>query len=223
MPQATTTNPWTQLGQFLRGSLPVLERVSRDERPLVPFKLGMLQGYLANHPDIVQAGLESEQWPPLARGRMDYIKYWYEGGLATKTGPVHDLHRDRMWIPNLADPAILERGIEEAVRWPEQWRDGGTIEAYEDLRRMAYGIGWRALTGESLHERRPVVYDALAAGDAWLGRLVHPLGTLRWRLPTPESRRGHRLRRELDSAIDSRRRRVATASKATTSCSTGSA
>ena len=68
---------------------------------------------------------------------------------------------------------------------------------------MAYGIGWRALTNESLHDKRPVVYDALAAGDAWLGRLVHPLGTLRWRLPTPESRRGHRLRRELDTAIDS--------------------
>ena len=45
MPQGTTTNPWIQLGQFLRGSLPVLERVSRDERPLVPFKLGQLQGY----------------------------------------------------------------------------------------------------------------------------------------------------------------------------------
>ena len=32
---------------------------------------------------------------------------------------------------------------------------------------------------------------------------MHPLGTLRWRLPTPESRRGHELRRALDSAIDS--------------------
>ena len=202
MPQGTTTNAWIQLGQFLRGSLPVLERVSRDQRPLVPFKLGNLQGYLVNHPDIVQEGLESEQWPPLARGRMDYIKYWYEGGLATKTGPVHDQHRDRMWIPNLADPSILEKGIEEAQRWPDQWRDGGTIEAYEDLRRLAYGIGWRALTGESVHEKRPVVYEALAAGDTWLGRLVHPLGTLRWRVPTPEGRKGHRLRRELDAAID---------------------
>jgi cytochrome P450 len=201
-PQRSTTNAWIQLGQFLRGSLPVLERVSRDERPLVPFKLGALQGYLVNHPDIVEQALESEEWPPLARGRMDAIKHWYEGGLATKTGPVHHRHRDRMWIPNLADPRILERGIEEATRWPDHWRDGGTIEAYEDLRRLAYGIGWRALTNESLHDQRPLVYEALAAGDAWLGRLVHPLGTLRWRLPTPESRRGHRLRRELDTAID---------------------
>jgi hypothetical protein len=110
MPPRDATNPWIQLGQFLRGSLPVLERVSRDQRPLVPFKLGTLQGYLVNHPDIVQQGLESEEWPPLARGRMDYIKYWYEGGLATKTGPVHDRHRDKMWIPSLADPGILERG-----------------------------------------------------------------------------------------------------------------
>ena len=55
----------------------LMERVSRDARPLVPFKLGALQGYLVNHPDIVQEGLESEQWPPLARGRMDNIKYWY--------------------------------------------------------------------------------------------------------------------------------------------------
>src|SRR3954454_3399530 len=202
MPQRETTNSWVQLGQFLRRSLPVLERVSRDERPLVPFKLGSLQGYLVNHPDIVQQALESEEWPPLARGRMDAIKYWYEGGLAVKTGPVHHSHRDRMWIPNLAAPAILERGIEEATRWPSQWQDGGTIEAYEDLGRLAYGIGWRALTGESLHEKRPGVYEALAAGDAWLGRLVHPLGTLRWRLPTPEGRRGHRLRKELDTAID---------------------
>ena len=128
-----------------------------------------------------------------------------------------------MWIPNLADPAILTAGIEEATRWPEQWTDGGTIEAYEDLRRLAYGIGWRALTNESVHDQRPVVYEALAAGDAWLGRLVHPLGTLRWRLPTPEGRRGHRLRRELDTPSTRSRPSVATASKETTCCVTGSA
>ena len=202
MANAGTVNPWIQLGQFLRGSLPVMERVPRDERPLVPFKLGGLQGYLVNHPDIVKEGLESEQWPPLARGRMDNIKHWYEGGLATKTGALHHRLRDHMWIPNVAHPAILERGIEEATSWTQQWTDGGTIEAYEDLRRLAYGIGWRALTNESVHEKRPVVYEALATGDAWLGRLVHPLGTLRWRLPTPEGLRGRRLRRELDAAID---------------------
>jgi cytochrome P450 len=202
MPKHGTTNPWIQLGQFLRGSLPVMERVSRDERPLVPFKLGVLRGYLVNHPEIVREGLESEQWPPLARGRMDNIKHWYEGGLATKTGTLHHSLRDKMWIPNLADPVILTRGIEEATLWTDHWRDGGTIEAYQDLRRLAYGIGWRALTNESLHEKRPVVYEALVAGDAWLGRLVHPLGSLRWRVPTPEGRRGHRLRRQLDTAID---------------------
>ena len=48
-PGPTQSNPWIQLGQFLRGSLPVLERVSRDERPLVPFKLGIPQG-LARQP-----------------------------------------------------------------------------------------------------------------------------------------------------------------------------
>jgi hypothetical protein len=113
----------------------------------VPFKLGFLQGYLVNHPDVVQQALESEAWPPLTRGRMDAIKYWYAGGLATKTGPVHHRLRDRMWIPNLADPAILTRGIEEATRWGDQWRDGGTIEAYEDLRRLA-------LCGSRLARRR---------------------------------------------------------------------
>ena len=32
---------------------------------------------------------------------------------------------------------------------------------------------------------------------------MHPLGPLRWRLPTPEGLRGRRLRRELDATIDS--------------------
>ena len=169
----------------------------------MPFKLGMLQGYLVNHPDIVQQGLESEEWPPLARGRMDYIKYWYEGGLATKTGPVHDQHRDRMWIPNLADPAILD------ARDRGSGALAGPVDATAARSRPTRTCGaWPTASAgapspnESLHDKRPVVYEALAAGDAWLGRLVHPLGTLRWRLPTPESRRGHRLRRELDAAID---------------------
>src|SRR6478752_1566141 len=168
MATAGAVNPWIQLGQFLRGSLPVMERVSRDERPLVPFKLGALQGYLVNHPDIVQEGLESEQWPPLDRGRMDNIKHWYEGGLATKTGSLHHRLRDQMWIPNVAHPEILERGIEEATSWTRQWTDGGTIEAYEDLRRLAYGIGWRLPTPEGLRGRRlrrelDAAIDGLAA------------------------------------------------------------
>ena len=201
-PRPTQSNPWIQLGQFLRGSLPVLERVSLDERPLVPFKLGFLKGWLANHPDVVEEGLESEAWPPLARGRMSSLIHWYEGGLAVKTGPSHHAHRDQMWLPGIDDPGILATGIEDAADWADRWQDGGTIEAYEDLRRLAYGIGWRALSGERLHERRPAVYDGLAAGDAWLGRLVHPLGPQRWLVPTPESRKGHRLRGGIDSAID---------------------
>ena len=199
---ARTTNRWVQLGQFLRGSLPVLERVSADERHVVPFGLGMLDGYLLNHPDVVEQALKSEEWPPLARGRMDAIRHWYEGGLAVKTGPVHHAHRDRMWLPGLADPAILGVAVESAGRWASGWRDGATIEAYEDLRRLAYAIGWRAFSGQELHERPPAVYEALAAGDAWLGRLVHPMGPLRWRMPTPEGLRGRRLRRQLDAEID---------------------
>jgi cytochrome P450 len=58
------------------------------------------------------------------------------------------------------------------------------------------------MTGEKLLEKRPVVYDALAIGDKWLGALVHPYGPLRWKLPTPEGFRGRRLRRELDDAIN---------------------
>jgi cytochrome P450 len=194
---------WAALVQFLVDPIPVLEKAGRSDEPIVRFKLGALPGYLVNTPEKVAAALQSPEWPPLDRGRMREVRHWYEGGLATQTGEIHHRNRDQMWIPNLDEPWILAIGVEEATRWAQGWQDGGEIEAYEDLRRLSYSIGWRVMTGESLLDDRPGVYDSLAAGDEWLGRLVHPLGPLRWRLPTPEGIRGRRLRARLDDAINS--------------------
>ena len=192
---------WIDLVRYVKDPMGFLERVGADSRPLVPFSLGSLQCYMAKDPAYIAEALHSQAWPPLTRGRMAHIKDWYEGGLAVETGERHACFRDEMWLPVMKDPWLLETAVAEAVRWTDGWKDGQPIEAYEEFRKMTYTICWKGITGEDL-ATRPGLYDTMAAGDHWLGALVGPLGPLRWRLPTPESAKGHRQRALMDSTVN---------------------
>ncbi len=192
---------WVDLVRYVKDPMGFLEIVGHDSRPLVPFKLGSLQCYMVKDVAYIKEALHSQAWPPITRGRMEHIKDWYEGGLAVYSGEKHNGHRDEMWLPVMKDPALLETAVAEAVKWTDGWKEGQPIEAYEEFRRMTYTICWRAITGEDLASR-PGLYDTMAAGDHWLGALVGPLGPSRWRLPTPESAKGHRQRKLLDDTVN---------------------
>jgi cytochrome P450 len=193
---------WVELGKYASDPMGYLTRMAERGGKVILFHLGSLPCYMVNDLDYIKTALHSHAWPPITRGRMDFIRDWYEGGLATYTGELHNKHRDQMWLPVMTDPWLLETAVSEADEWQKSWKEGGSIEAYEELRKMTYAICWRVLTGERLADR-PGIYDTLAAGDMWLGILVGPFGRMRWRLPTPEGIKGRNDSRKLNEVVDS--------------------
>ena len=159
---------------------------------------------MATHPDIVAAGAR-ERGVAAAGARADGLHQVLVRG---RPGD-QDGHRSTTSIATACGSRTSpirrssNAGSRKRARWPDHWRDGGTIEAYEDLRRLAYGIGWRALTGESLHDKRPVAYDAACGRRRLVGAARAPVGHVALAAPDARGPRGHRLRHELDSAIDS--------------------
>ena len=61
------------------------------------------------------------------------------------------------------------------------WREGDPVDVWRAFRRLHFETDWEHLTGEQADE--PVL-RALETGDVWQPRLIQPLGTLLWRLPT---------------------------------------
>ena len=69
--------------------------------------------------------LESEDWPPLSRGRMMALDKWYGGGLILTEGAEHHRQRDELWKPVLADPAAAAgRAVARAARRADSWTGG---------------------------------------------------------------------------------------------------
>jgi cytochrome P450 len=188
------------LARFGAGPLRYLDGLRSDTRDLVPFTLGKVRCHLVARPDLIKAVLESEEWPPLSRGRLMAIDKWYSGGLILTEGVEHHRKRDELWRPLVADPGILEIAIARGARRVEAWSDRTPVELFRELRSLCWSIDWEALTGEDL-DRSPDLLAAQEQGAAALVWLIGPFGEARWGAPLPSSIRARAARRRLDGAI----------------------
>ena len=146
--------------------------------------------------------LESEDWPPLSRGRMMALDKWYGGGLILTEGAEHHRQRDELWKPVLADPAAAAgRAVSRAGRRADSWTEGAPIELFTELRSLCWSIEWETLTGEDL-DASPELLQAQEAGIAAMQWLLGPFGAARWDWPMPASARTRAARDRLDAAID---------------------
>jgi len=131
---------WRQLSRFGADPMELLMGKADPEHGVVSFVLGTLRCHLVLDPALVKLALESEEWPPLDRGRMAYIGDWYESGLTLHTGEVHAAHRDRMWLPVMEEPWLLDAAVAEAVKPP---RRCGRARSCSRRSRRAGGCGRR--------------------------------------------------------------------------------
>ena len=105
------------LARFGANPLTYLDGLREDERDVVPFSLGKVHCHLLKNPEHLKLVLESEDWPPLSRGRMMALDKWYGGGLILTEGAEHHRQRDELWKPVLADPAAAAgRAVSRAAR-----------------------------------------------------------------------------------------------------------
>ena len=163
------------LARFGANPLTFLDGLRGDERDIVPFTLGNLHCHLLKRPADIQAVLESEDWPPLSRGRMMALDKWYGGGLILTEGPEHHRQRDELWKPVLADPtAAAGRAVSRAARRADSWKEGEPIEVFTELRSLCWSIEWETLTGEDLDAspRAPAGAGGGHRGDAVAARAL---------------------------------------------------
>jgi cytochrome P450 len=190
------------LARFGADPLKFLDSLRADGREIVPFTLGNLHCHLLTRPEHVKQVLESEEWPPLSRGRMMALDHWYGGGLILTEGPEHHRQRDELWKPVLADPAAAAgTAVARAARRADSWAEGAPIELFTELRSLSWAIEWESLTGEDL-DASPELLKAQEAGIDAMQWLLGPFGSARWNAPLPASTRTRAARERLDAAID---------------------
>ncbi|MGZ6670868.1 MAG: cytochrome P450 [Solirubrobacteraceae bacterium] len=189
------------LARFGANPLTYLDGLREDERDVVPFSLGKVHCHLIKNPEHLKLVLESEDWPPLSRGRLMALDKWYGGGLILTEGAEHHRQRDELWKPVLDDPASPAIGVARAARRARSWQEGEPVELFSELRSLCWSIDWEALTGEDLEEA-PELLKAQETGTAAMQWLLGPFGTARWGSPAPTSVRTRAARSRLDGAID---------------------
>jgi cytochrome P450 len=190
------------LARFGADPLKFLDGLRADGRAIVPFTLGNLHCHLLTKPEHVKQVLESEEWPPLSRGRMMALDHWYGGGVILTEGAEHHRQRDELWKPVLADPsAAAGTAVARAARRADSWAEGAPIELFTELRALSWAIEWESLTGEDL-DASPELLKAQEAGIDAMQWLLGPFGSARWNAPLPASARTRAARERLDGAID---------------------
>ena len=190
------------LARFGSDPLRFLDGLRDDARDIVPFTLGNLHCHLLKRPEHVELVLESEDWPPLSRGRMMALDKWYGGGLILTEGAEHHRQRDELWKPVLGGPeAAPGAAVVRAARRADSWQEGEPIELFTELRSLCWSIEWETLTGEDL-DASPELLKAQEAGIAAMAWLLGPFGSARWDAPMPAGVRTRAARDRLDAAID---------------------
>ena len=78
-----------QLARFGADPLAYLERLRGDERDVIGVRLGHQTVHLVTAPALIREVLESEDWPPLARGRLAALGRWCPEGIPVTSGAEH--------------------------------------------------------------------------------------------------------------------------------------
>jgi cytochrome P450 len=190
------------LARFGADPLRFLDGLRDDKRGVVPFSLGPVKCHLLKRPEDLRAALESEDWPPISRGRLMVLDKWYGGGLILTEGAEHHRQRDELWKPLLADVAgAADVAVARTARRADSWVAGAPVELFGELRSLCWSIDWENLTGDDL-DARPDLVAAQAAGTDAMQWLLGPFGSARWGAPLPSSRRTRAAKDRLDKAID---------------------
>ena len=181
------------LARFGADPLRFLDRLRADERDLVPFRLGRFRCRLVASPAAISDVLESEDWPPLSRGRLSALDLWYSGGLILTEGTEHHRQRDVLWRPLVADPRLLDGGeARPAARRRMDCR--GALELLAELRALCRAIDWETLArGSTWTGRRscsPTTSAASTRSSGCSGRSGARAGTRRCRRARAHARRG---------------------------------
>jgi cytochrome P450 len=202
---------WLRLIRAPADPLRFLTALSRTEGDVARIRVGPFQAWLLTHPDDVERVL-TDRSGRLTKGRtVEGAKRLLGDGLLTSEGEYHDRERPLVTrvfhsetLTRVATPRIVRAAGATAERWPP----GGTIDAFDEMGRLALDTIAQIALGRDGRLR-----DAVGAAFDAFDRLTLPFIAPLARLPLPSNRRFARARRRLDlmlaDLVAERRRRPA--------------
>ncbi len=203
LPPGPKLSSLSALRQFRRDPIGLLRRaaafgdVSFLELPRFP-------AYLLNHPDLVREMLVTGSRDFMKGPTMQAAKLVLGESLLTSEGEAHMRSR-RLVQPIFHHERIAGYGetmVEHALRTSDRWRDGGTLDVFQEMGALTLSIVGATLFGTDVEaEDARAVRDALQLQLAMFGRVFSPFFRLSVRLPLPSNRRFERSKATLDGVI----------------------
>ncbi len=203
LPPGPKLSRLSALRQFRRDPIGLLHRaasfgdVSFLELPRFP-------AYLLNHPDLVREVLVTGSRDFMKGPTMQAAKLVLGESLLTSEGEAHMRSR-RLVQPIFHHERIAGYGatiVEHALRTSDRWRDGATLDVFQEMGALTLSIVGATLFGMDVEaEDARAVRDALQLELAMFGRVFSPFFRLSVRLPLPSNRRFERSRAVLDRVI----------------------
>ena len=181
----------------------LLSGLAREHGDIVHFKLGPQDIYLLNHPDYIRDVLVTHNRNFVKSRGLELAKKFLGESLLTSEGEFHRRQR------RLAQPAFHRQRInayanvmtEHAVRTRERWRDGQTLDMWQEMMRLTLAIVGKTLFDAEVESEAPEIGKALTDVMQLFGRITNPLGGLLEKLPLPANIRWLKAKARLDATI----------------------
>ncbi len=155
--------PGGLLLRFSRAPLDFLLRTARTHGDIAYFRLGAQDFYLLNHPDYAREVFVTRQ-EQFHKGRaLERAKYLFGEGLLTSEGEYHRRQR-RLVLPAFHRQRLAAYGATAAnyaARLSDEWRDGQSVDAAREMRRLTLLIVCKTLFDVEIETETEVVGTAL--------------------------------------------------------------
>jgi cytochrome P450 len=195
--------PGGHLLSFRRDALGLMERVAREYGDVAGLRFGPRRVTLLGHPELVREVLVTHHRDFIKSYALQRARVLLGEGLLTSEEPLH-LRQRRLAQPAFHRERIAAYGAvmaEYAGRMGREWRPGAEVDVAREMTRLTLGIAGKTLFDAEVGGEAEEISRALTDALGLYRRIIHPLGPLLDRLPTPGTRRMRRARERLDATI----------------------
>jgi cytochrome P450 len=188
---------------FRSNPLSFLTKAAREYGDLVYFRVASQDMYLVNHPDYVREILVNNQGNFVKSRALQRAKVLLGEGLLTSEGQPHlqqrrlvqpAFHRDRL-------AAYAAAMSECAVKWPQRWQPGRTLDIATEMPHLTLSIVAKTLFSADIESEASEIGEAMTAVLQMFRMLLMPFSDYLGRLPLPYVRRFQKARARLDATI----------------------
>ncbi|HLF83978.1 MAG TPA: cytochrome P450 [Blastocatellia bacterium] len=189
--------------EFRRDPPKLLSSLAREHGDIVHFKLGPQDIYLLNHPDYIRDVLVTHNRNFVKSRGLEMAKKFLGESLLTSEGEFHRRQR------RLAQPAFHRQRInayaevmtDHATQTRERWRDGETLDIWQEMMRLTLAIVGKTLFDADVESEAPEIGKALTDVMQLFERITNPLSGLLEKLPLPANIRWLKAKERLDATI----------------------